>query len=90
MDVEIIKYSKEELEFEIKDNDSAVLELLVKRLNEYKETEFAAQKTEHPIISNPRMLLKVRKGNDARKVLLGSIDELRKEFESIKKQVRKL
>lgn len=90
MDVEIIKHSKEELEFEIKDNDSAILELLAKRLNEYKETEFAAQKTEHPLISNPRMLLKVKKGNDARKVLLSAIDELRKEFESIKEQVRKL
>ncbi|MEM2948442.1 MAG: RpoL/Rpb11 RNA polymerase subunit family protein [Candidatus Anstonellales archaeon] len=90
MQVEIIKHSKEELEFEIKESDSAILELLTKRLNEYKETEFAAQKTEHPLISNPKMLLRVKKGNDAKKVLLNAIDELRKEFESIKERVKKL
>ncbi len=90
MDVEIIKRSKEELEFEIKGDDSAILELLTKRLNEYNETEFAAQKTEHPLVSNPKILLRVKKGNDATKVLLGAIDELRKEFESIKEKVKKL
>ncbi|MGB9719487.1 MAG: RpoL/Rpb11 RNA polymerase subunit family protein [Candidatus Anstonellales archaeon] len=90
MDIEIIKRSKEELEFEIKDRDSTILELLAKRLNEYKETEFAAQKTEHPLASYPRILLRVKKGNDAREVLLGAIDELKKEFESIKEKVKKM
>jgi|YelNatPaOPRAMG01_1025707.scaffolds.fasta_scaffold11988_4 DNA-directed RNA polymerase subunit L len=90
MDVEIIRHSKEELEFEIKENDSAILELLAKRLNEYKETEFAAQKTEHPLVGYPRMLLKVKKGSDAMKVLLTAINELRKEFEEMKEKVKKL
>jgi len=90
MDIEIIRHSKEELEFEIKDNDSAVLELLTKRLNEYKETEFAAQKTEHPLVSYPRMILRVKKGNNAVKVLLDAINELKGEFEELKEKAKKL
>jgi len=85
MEVKIKKDNGKEIEFEVI-GEKTLLNPLKNRLLEYEEVEFAEWKVEHPLISNPEFYLRVKKGN-AKDFLKKAIESLKKELQSLIKQV---
>ena len=61
MDIEIIKNEKKELEVKFSGVDTSIVRLLVEKLNDEKDVEFAATKVEHPISGNQLLVIKTKK-----------------------------
>jgi len=90
MEINVIKKEKKELEFEIGGKeDTTLAEVIVFKLNSYPDVEFAAYKIEHPLVTSPRIYLRLKKG-DPVKVMEKAIDELKKEISEFREQVTKL
>lgn len=62
MEIKIVKEEKNELEFEIVGEDSTLPEILVHKLNQMPEVDFAAYKIEHPLVGSPKIFLRTKKG----------------------------
>lgn len=90
MEVKILSNEKGVLEFEMVGMDVAIPELLVAKLNEEKGVEFAGFKKEHPIIGNPKIIVRTKKKDPTDLVIekideiLGEVEEFRKEFKPAK------
>lgn len=87
MEVKILKNEKTELEVEFVGADTAIPQLLVARLNDDKSVEFAGFKKDHPLVGNPRIILKTKKKEPAA-LLLEKLDELKAEVETLKKEFK--
>ena len=88
MEIKILEDKKNELEFEIADWDSTIAEIIIDRLNSYKEVEFAAYKIEHPLIHGPKFYIK-SKSKEPRTLLLKAIKEISSEIEKFSKLLSK-
>ncbi|MFP3950199.1 MAG: DNA-directed RNA polymerase subunit L [Candidatus Micrarchaeia archaeon] len=90
MEIKLIKKEKTELEFEVAGADPTIPELLIQKLNEAAGVENAAYKVEHPIVGNPRIYVKVKRGDPvaavekAAKSLGKDISEFRKDVSGMK------
>ena len=90
MEINIIKKEKKELEFEIGGGeDTTLAEVIVFKLNSYPDVDFAAYKIEHPLVTSPRIYLRVKKGNPV-KVMEKALDELKKEIADFRDHITKL
>jgi DNA-directed RNA polymerase subunit L len=87
MKFSVLKLTKEELELELDTRDPTITELLSERLNENDSVEVAAPKWEHPLVANPKIYIRVNKG-DPLKVVKNVIDELKKELVKLKDEVK--
>lgn len=87
MEIKILKNEKTELEVEFIGADTSIPQLLVARLNEDKSVEFAGFKKEHPIIGNPKVILKTKKKEPAA-VLLEKLEEIKAEVETLRKEFK--
>jgi DNA-directed RNA polymerase subunit L len=85
MDIKIIKQEKNLLEVDFGDVDQSIPQLLVTKLNQDKDTEMAAYKVEHPVMSSPMLILKTKKG-DALKLFTETLEALKNDVEDFKKQ----
>lgn len=85
MEVRILINEKNTLELEMVGGDQSLAQLLAERLNEEKDVEFASYKVEHPIIGNPKLYVRTKKG-EAGKLVLEKLDELKKEVADFKGQ----
>jgi DNA-directed RNA polymerase subunit L len=85
MEINVIKYEKDELEIEL--DNLTIAELLRNLLWEDKATEFAAWKREHPT-KNPHIILRT-KGKDSKKVLLDTIELAKKTNSQFIKEFKK-
>ena len=65
MEIKVLKEEKNELEFEIVGEDSTLPEIIVHKLNQMPEVDFAAYKIEHPLVGSPRIFLRTKKGSPA-------------------------
>jgi len=81
MEISILEESKGRLEIEITGEDSTLCNALRDELWNH-DVESAAYNIEHPLISNPTIL--VEGSGDLRKKLISSSDSLRKLFKEIK------
>lgn len=88
MEIKILKQAKNKIEFEIEEEDHTLCNAVREELWSYKETEISAYKIEHPLISNPVMLVETNKG-DPKKVILKAADSLKKQIKSIKEESNK-
>jgi len=87
MDVKIISNEKNALEFEMVGMDTAIPQLLVTKLNADKGVEFAGFKKEHPVVGNPKIVVRTKK-KDAMDVVLEKIEEIKEEVETFKKEFK--
>ncbi len=90
MEIKMLKKEKKEIEFELgADQDTTLAEILVFKLNQNSDVEFAAYKIDHPLLNGPKIILKTKKG-DPVKVIEKAIDELKKEIADFRAQISKM
>ena len=85
MEVKVITKEKNVLELEFDGADQSLAQVLAQKLNDDKDVEFAAYKLEHPLIAQPRLVVRTKKG-DPSKLLLSKLKELKDEVADFKKQ----
>ncbi len=85
MEVKILINEKNTLELELAGGDQSLAQLLAERLNEDKDVEFASFKVEHPIIGNPKVFMRTKKGEPA-KIVLEKLAEIKKEVSEFRSQ----
>ena len=78
-----MKQEKTKIEFELLEEDHTLCNALRKKLWENKDVEVAAYKIEHPLVSNPIMLVEVKKG-DPKKALFNAVEGLRKDIKELR------
>ena len=86
MEIKIIKNTKTEIEAELESDNPAIMEILINKINDYKDVEFAAYSWDHPLIKKQRFFVKVKKG-EAKDVIEKAINEIKKEIKKIKEDV---
>ncbi|HIH23368.1 TPA: hypothetical protein HA238_06585 [Candidatus Micrarchaeota archaeon] len=87
MEVLILTNEKGTLEFEMKDSDSSLGNLLASKLNDEKGVEFAGFKVEHPSENRCRVIVKTKKG-DPVKLVGEKLSEIEEELEAFKKDFK--
>ena len=85
MEVKVLINEKNTLELEMVGGEQSLAQLLAERLNEDKDVEFASYKVEHPIVGNPKLFVRTKKGEPG-KVVLDKLSELRKELGEFRSQ----
>ncbi len=83
MDVKILVNDKKTLEFEMTGVDQTIPRLIVEKLNADSNVEFAAYKQEHPLASNPTIIVKTKKG-DALDAVVKTIEDLKDDISSFR------
>jgi DNA-directed RNA polymerase subunit L len=86
MGIKLITNEKNELEAEISDIDVSLLTAIVEKLNETGNVEFAAYKTEHPVLGHPKLIVKTKGSAKAADAVVKALDELKDETEEFKKK----
>ncbi len=87
MDVKILTNEKNVLEMELRGADQSLAQLLAEKLGEDKDVEFASFKVEHPIVGEPKIYIRTKKGEPG-KLVLEKLDEIKKEVTEFKAQFR--
>ena len=87
MKLEYLKDDKDEVKVKLTGEDKAVCALVVEKLAENKDVEFAGCNDDHPILGNPVITVK---GKGAKKHLVDAVDEVRKQLKELEKIVEKL
>ncbi|MBL7147903.1 MAG: DNA-directed RNA polymerase subunit L [Nanoarchaeota archaeon] len=82
MEINIIKQDKNKIEFEILEEDHTLCNALRKKLWENKDVDVSAYRIEHPLVSEPVMLVEMKKG-DPKKALFSAVEGLRKDIKEI-------
>ncbi len=85
MEIMFIKNTKKEIEFEII-GDKTILNPLKQKLLKNKDVAYAGWNVEHPLLSNPRFSVRVKKG-DAKEILKQAIGDIKKDIEDVKGQL---
>lgn len=85
MEVRIIVNEKNTLEMELIGADQTLAQLLAEKLTGDKDVEFASYKVEHPLMANPKMLVRTKKGDPA-KIVLAKLEEIKSEVSEFRKQ----
>ena len=84
MEINVLKSSKDEIEFEV--GDLTIAEILRVYLNNDSSVSFAAWRREHPT-KNPVLLVRT-KGKTAKKAVSDAIQGITKELEKIEKDFK--
>ncbi|MBS3153357.1 DNA-directed RNA polymerase subunit L [Candidatus Woesearchaeota archaeon] len=86
MEIGFLKDEKDKVEFTIKGEDHTLCNFLRKELWSDSDVDIAAYSIDHPLVSNPVMLVETKK-SDAKKAVLKAAGELRKTISELKKSV---
>ena len=81
----VLKHTKKELEVEFEGDDPTLLEIVVGKLNERDDVEFAAYSWKHPLIK--KQTLYVRAKEEPLKIVEEVIKEAVKELKKVAKQI---
>lgn len=87
MEVKILTNEKNVLEMELRGADSALAQLLAEKLGEDKDVEFASSKVEHPLVGEPKLYIRTKKGEPA-KLVLEKLEEVKKEVTDFRAQFK--
>ncbi len=85
MEVKILINEKNTMELEMVGGEQSLAQLLAERLNEDKDVDFASYKVEHPIVGNPKVYVRTKKGEPG-KIVLEKLAEIKKELEEFRSQ----
>ncbi len=87
MEVKILTNEKNVLEMELRGADSALAQLLAEKLGEDKDVEFASSKVEHPLVGEPKLYIRTKKGEPA-KLVLEKLEEVTQEVTDFRAQFK--
>lgn len=87
MEVRILTNEKNVLEMELKGADQSLAQLLAEKIGGEKDVEFASSKVEHPLLGEPKLYVRMKKGEPA-KLVLEKLDEIKKEVADFRAQFR--
>ena len=85
MVVKILVNKDNVLELELGGVDHSLAQFLAEKIGEDKDVEFASYKLEHPIVAEPKLYVRMKKG-DAMKLVLEKLEEVKKEVTDFKTQ----
>lgn len=85
MEVKILTNEKNVLEMELKGADQALAQLLAEKLGGEKDVEFASSKVEHPLVGEPKLYVRTKKGDPA-KLVLEKLEEIKREVSEFRAQ----
>lgn len=88
MEINILEEDKKRLEIEIVGEDSTLCNALKDELWRDESVEVAASKKDHPLVSNPTLLVEVNKKNP-KDILLNAADSLQSKFKELKEEFNK-
>ena len=80
MEIEVLKEDKKMLELRVTDTDVTLLKLIVEKLNQIKDVEFAACKLEHPTSEVQRLIVKTKK-EEPLKLIQETVEEISSDIE---------
>jgi len=89
MEFRVVRDEGSLIEIEADENDPGLFPLLAERLNREKGVVFAAYRWDHPVLSKPRLVVKVAKGK-AKTVLKKVIEGIEKDIEAVERAVETL
>lgn len=84
MEIEFLKNEKTRVEFKVIGEDHTFCNILRRELWNDKDIEIAAYTIDHPLVSEPIMLVETKK-SDPKKTILDAAGSLRKQVEELKK-----
>ncbi|MEW6721686.1 MAG: RpoL/Rpb11 RNA polymerase subunit family protein [Candidatus Micrarchaeota archaeon] len=87
MDVKVLVNEKNVLEMELTGVDQSLAQLLAEKLSGEKDVEFASYKMEHPLLAEPKLYVRTKKGEPG-KLVLEKLEELKKEVSEFREQFR--
>ncbi|MCD4666793.1 DNA-directed RNA polymerase subunit L [archaeon] len=88
MEIKILEQSKNKVEFEVIGEDHTLCNCLVKELWNESNLNSAAYNIEHPLVSNPTMIVDVNSGTP-QTALKKSVERLKKKIKSLKSEITK-
>jgi len=88
MEINILKEDKKKIEIQIIGEDSTLINALKDELWKQDNVDVVASKVEHPLISNPTLILEVNK-KDPRETLIKVADSLQSKFKELKEEFEK-
>jgi len=88
MEINWLTDEKNKIEFEIKGENHTLCNAVRQELWNVEDTNIAAYKIEHPLVSNPVMIVETSK-TDAKKALHTSIENLRKKVKELREAFSK-
>ncbi len=84
MKIEFLKNEKNKIELKIIGEDHTLCNILRRELWNDNDVDVAAYTIDHPLVSDPIMLVETKK-SDPKKALLNAADSLKKQIEELKK-----
>ena len=87
MKFSVLKITATELELELDERDPTLVELIAEKLSSMKEVDVAAPKWDHPLVGQPKLYLRVKKGAPI-EVLKSAIKDLIEEFKELKDAIK--
>lgn len=89
MEIKVLSEEKDFIELEIKDETHTFCNVLRDELTRHDEVSFSAYKIEHPLVSQPVLIVKTKEGKP-RKALEKAVSSLKAEIKSIRNATKKL
>lgn len=88
MEVKVLKEKAKELEIEVDEKNETILNPLKERLLRYESVSYVECSKEHPLLSRPRIYVRVNEGKP-RDIVVKALRDLQKEFKSFREQIEK-
>ena len=88
MEINILGEDKKKIEIEIVGEDSTLCNALKDELWKDDNVDVAASKIDHPLVSNPTLIVEVSKKNP-KDVVLKAADSLQSKFKKLKEEFNK-
>ena len=89
MEVQILKEDQDLLEIEISGEGHTLCNALRNELWDLDDTSFASYNIKHPLVSEPILALKVKKGKP-KKLLLDAVESLKSKIKELRSLLNKL
>jgi DNA-directed RNA polymerase subunit L len=86
MELKVVEETKKRLILQVKGVGHAFCNALIDQLWADERVDIASYAIRHPLIGIPEMMVEVKSGEDARKVLVDAAKHLEKSNEKLKKQ----
>jgi DNA-directed RNA polymerase subunit L len=85
MEIKVLNQEKDLLEFEVINKSQTYCNILRNALWDNQDIDYAAYKQDHPLVGNPVMLVRAKKGSP-KKAIQDTLESLKKRFADLEKE----
>jgi len=89
MEIKILEENKEEMKLELVGEGHTVANTIKEELYEDEKVKSSAYLVEHPLTSNPMLIVRTKKGRTPKAALKGAAQRLQKKAEEFKTKYKK-